>query len=176
MKRLCLTHKEAKAILTIAEKDSTRYYVNGAHLTPDNKQLVVSDSLVLLSIPAFVAEEEGESTVNTIVSAKAIETQAKVARALKEPSATIDVTDSNTIPGQYPPYETAMPTDPTYSASYNINNLIKILEALKLASGEKEPIVEIYTSSGKSTLLKVTGKSEIKGLCVTVKQSTTLAP
>lgn len=134
--------KRLAALNKLAEKDGIRYYNNGVYIDTEKQKAVVSNSLILLSIPVEV-DPHAESF---IVKKTHTETQVKVAKATK--AEVVEVSDeTETISGQFPKYESAFPREEKFAVSFSLENLKKMIDALSVGAERKDSKVKLTFES-----------------------------
>ena len=117
-----ITTKRLKTLAKLAAKNNRRWYANVVHFDQDKQRAVVSDSAILLSVPAEVTETKHVSKTDA-------ETLAKISSAQKQETVAVD--DVELVPyGKYPPYDAAFPKGEGLHITFDAKNLQRIVSAI----------------------------------------------
>ena len=138
--KVTMTVKQAKALVSLVEIDDTRWFANVVHVTSEGVA-VVSDSYNLIKVQVIVEDWEKD----THIKGSALATSLKVAVAKKETMVTVETDKDNVMHGIYPPVESAFPgANRELIGQFNVDLLIKSLQAVKAAHTDKRKLVKIY--------------------------------
>jgi hypothetical protein len=145
MTKVTMTVKQARALACILDEKEERYYGRCVNVGSDGV-LTASDSQVLLRIKAIKVEPSPEEHGNAGIMISAIDTAMKLAGVQKQPMFEMQLNMKNTVHGAYPDPKYAFPQvhKEKFLASYNLDNLINILTAMKKASIAKSPVIDIH--------------------------------
>jgi hypothetical protein len=163
-----ISQKQVKAFSYICE-DSGRQYSKLVSYDSEVNRLVASNGRALLSLTPVLPIEAEEKLPSKSYFFSAVKVEAQIAKLGK-----LDLLGLQKLELEYglPPYSGAIPPRPQKVASFDIKTLISLLEALKHASSEKNPVVEFYVQDHndyeRPLMLKI-AKSEDFGLLVPLK-------
>lgn len=150
-----LSFKQAKAICKLSNKDSTRYYTNGAHIKQG--EVEITNAIYALRFKADVSPTDEFC----ILSRAVLEGTIKVAKA-KNQDAVECGGDGEWISGQFPnsepAWERAKSDNP--SVSFGIDELIRLLQGARELMGktgqvsiqnpgDNRPVYFTFVSSGE---------------------------
>lgn len=141
---------------SLTEKDSVRYYNNGVWFCGD--KAVASDSMVLLESRAQMEDTEysehhaGVSgSGGMLVKKEALKRELTIAKAQGKTAVDFVPGIHDVICGEFPPYEAAFPTNPQELATFDLDLLIKALQAIKkITKGSKNVKVSLTAEPNHS--------------------------
>lgn len=165
--------KTAQAVLSLTDKKETRYYCTGVQVE-DSGTLVSTNGVSVLRVPGTATAIPHERT-HTIVKAATLETHVKIAKAKGVDWFTMeaDADKGECVDGRFPPIEGAYPQNPVHRFSINAADLIKIVEAMKLASHAGKNLNVMFHTDGdnfnRPLLLKASDGSGVEALIVVAR-------
>lgn len=121
---------QVKAHSNICDEKSTKYYARVVCIR--NNIATSSDAEVLLQTKCSgdISEEFCGYNISELKKA------AKIAKLNKQTDVTLEENKDNCIAGSYPPVTAAFPANPGAIASYDLDKLITVLQALRAAAGK----------------------------------------
>ena len=136
------------ALESIAEDNSERWYVNGVWF--NNQKAVASNAIILLEFPAILEdtdynEAHASAALNGGLMVKTSTIKREIAMAKAQGKTLVEFVPlvSDVYCGEFPPYEQAFPHNTDDLASFDVDELIAVLQAIKKASKGVQKIVKV---------------------------------